>query len=170
VYAARAPLLTYDKHHMLPAFESNLRPGTTLTLMREPSGTWGVAICKDMDFTPLSRKYGEAGAGLMLVPAWDFVLDRWWHGHMAVMRGVEDGFSITRAAKQGYLTVSDDRGRILAEGRSDYAPFATLVADVPAAHDITLYLLLGDWFAWFALATLVFALVQLYRLRETPHA
>jgi apolipoprotein N-acyltransferase len=170
VYTARAPLLTYDKHHMLPAFESNLRPGTTLTLMWEPSGTWGVAICKDMDFTPLSRKYGEAGAGLMLVPAWDFVLDRWWHGHMAVMRGVEDGFSITRAAKQGYLTVSDDRGRILAEGRSDYAPFATLVADVPAAHDITLYLLLGDWFAWFALATLVFALVQLYRLRETPHA
>jgi apolipoprotein N-acyltransferase len=30
-----------------------------------------------MDFTPLSRQYGEAGTGLMLVPAWDFVLDRW---------------------------------------------------------------------------------------------
>jgi apolipoprotein N-acyltransferase len=170
VYRPKAPLLTYDKHHMLPAFESNLRPGTTLTLMREPSGTWGVAICKDMDFTPLSRQYGEAGAGLMLVPAWDFVLDRWWHGHMAVMRGVENGFSIARAAKQGYLTVSDDRGRILAEARSDSAAFVTLVADVPAAHDITLYVLLGDWFAWFALATLVFALVQLYRLLKTSRA
>ena len=82
----------------------------------------------------------------------------------------EDGFSITRAAKQGYLTVSDDRGRILAEARSDSAAFATLVADVPAPHDMTLYLLLGDWFAWFALATLVFALAQLCRLRKTPHA
>jgi apolipoprotein N-acyltransferase len=169
VYAPGAPLLIYDKHHMLPAFESNLTPGTTLTLMQEPSGTWGVAICKDMDFTSLSRQYGEAGAGLMLVPAWDFVLDRWWHGHMAVMRGVENGFSITRAAKQGYLTVSDDRGRILAEAPSDSAAFVTLVADVPAAHDITLYVLLGDWFAWFALVTLVFALVQLHRLRESPH-
>jgi apolipoprotein N-acyltransferase len=162
VYAPGAPLLRYDKHHMLPSFESNLRPGTTLTLMPEPSGAWGVAICKDMDFTPLSRRYGKAGAGLMLVPAWDFVLDRWWHGHMAVMRGVESGFSITRAAKQGYLTVSDDRGRILAETRSDSAPFVSLVADVPAVHDTTLYVLLGDWFAWLALAALLFTLVQFY--------
>ena len=92
-----------------------------------------------MDFTPLSRQYGEAGTGLMLVPAWDFDLDRWLHGHMAVMRGVESGFSIARAAKQGYLTVSDDRGRILAETRSDAAPFATLIADVPAVHNTTLY-------------------------------
>jgi apolipoprotein N-acyltransferase len=170
IYGPGAPLQTYDKHHMLPPFESNLRPGTTLVLMPEPSGTWGVAICKDMDFTPLSRQYGEAGTGLMLVPAWDFVLDRWWHGHMAVMRGVESGFSLTRAAKQGYLTVSDDRGRILAETRSDAAPFVTLIADVPAVHDTTVFVLLGDWFAWLALAILVFTLVQFYRLRHTPHA
>jgi apolipoprotein N-acyltransferase len=168
VYAPEAPRQSYDKRHMLPAFESRLKPGTELTFLHEPSGTWGVAICKDMDFTPLSRQYGEAGAGLMLVPAWDFVLDRWEHGHMAVMRGVEDGFSIARAAKQGYLTVSDDRGRILAETQSDSAPFATLIADVPAGHDPTLYLLLGDWFAWLALATFVFTLVQLCRLRSRP--
>ena len=102
----------------------------------------------------------------MLVPAWDFVLDRWWHGHIAVMRGVEDGFSIVRAAKQGYLTVSDDRGRILAETQSDSAPFATLMTNVPAAHETTLYLLLGDWFAWVALAALVFTLARLYRSKD----
>jgi len=162
VYAPGAPVLRYDKQHMLPPFESNLKPGTTLTLMPEQSRIWGVAICKDMDFTQLSCEYGEAGAGLMLVPAWDFNVDQWWHGHIAVIRGVESGFSIARAAKNGYLTVSDNRGRILAETRTDSAPFATLVAQAPAIHDTTLYLLLGDWFAWLALATLVFALVQLY--------
>ena len=164
MYSPQMPVLSYDKHHMLPPFESDLKPGTTLTLLATPSGTWGVAICKDMDFTPLSRQYGKAGVGLLLVPAWDFDLDRLWHGHIAVMRGVESGFSIVRAAKQGYLTVSDDRGRVLAEARSDSAAFATLVADVPVAHDVTLYLLLGDWFAWFALAILAFSLAQLYRL------
>jgi len=168
IYAPEAPRQTYDKHHMLPPFESKLKPGTELTFLHELSGTWGVAICKDMDFTALSRQYGNAGAGLMLVPAWDFVLDRWSHGHMAVMRGVEDGFSIARAAKQGYLTVSDDRGRILAETRSDSAPFVTLIADVPVGHDTTLYLLLGDWFAWVALAILLFTLVQLCRLPSRP--
>ena len=122
-----------------------------------------------MDFTPLSRQYGQAGVGLMLVPGWDFNLDRWSHGHIAVMRGVEDGFSIVRAAKNGYLTVSDDRGRILAEsGRSDLAPFVTLMADVPIVHDNTIYLLMGDWFAWFALAMLGFAIIQLCRLRFRP--
>ena len=166
VYAPSATPQSYDKHHMLPPFESNLKPGTTLTLLPRTSATWGVAICKDMDFIPLSRQYGAAGTGLMLVPAWDFVLDRWEHGHIAVMRGVEDGFSIVRAAKQGYLTVSDDRGRILAETRSDSAPFATLVAEVPVAHDDTIYLLLGDWFAWLVLATLLFSFAQLYRLRK----
>lgn len=167
IYSPQAPELRYDKHHMLPLYESGLKPGTTLTLFSAPSGTWGVAICKDLDFTPLSRQYGKAGAGLMLVPAWDFDLDRLWHGHMAIMRGVENGFSIVRAARQGYLTVSDDRGRILAETRSDSAAFATLVADVPVEHDTTLYLLLGDWFAWLALAALTFLVVQLYRPRNS---
>jgi apolipoprotein N-acyltransferase len=54
-----------------------------LTLMPEPSGTWGVAICKDMDFTPLSRQYSEAGAGLMLVPARDLC---WTAGCMFTWR------------------------------------------------------------------------------------
>lgn len=166
VYTPGAAPQSYDKHHMLPTFESHLKPGTTLTFLREPSGTWGVAICKDMDFTPLSRRYGEAGTGLMLVPAWDFVLDRWQHGHMAIMRGVEGGFSIARAAKQGYLTVSDNRGRVVAETQSDSAAFASIVADVPVGHENTLYILLGDWFAWLVLATLFFTLVQLYRLHR----
>ena len=168
VYVPGAPVSSYSKHHLLQLFESKLQPGTTLTLMPETSGTWGVAICKDMDFTQLSRKYGQAGAGLMLVPAWDFDLDRISHGHMAVMRGVESGFSIARAAKQGNLTVSDNRGRILAETTSDSAPFATLLADVPTTHDSTLYMLLGDWVAWLALGVLAFALVQAVRSQLEP--
>jgi apolipoprotein N-acyltransferase len=100
----------------------------------------------------------------MIVPDWDFNLDRAWHAHMAVMRRVEDGFGIARAARNGYLTVSDNRGRILAEARSHSAPFATLLAEVPVVHSPTLYLLLGDWFAWFVVALLFFALIRLCSL------
>lgn len=166
VYTPGAPVLSYDKQHMLPPYESNLTPGTSLTLMDAAggAGTWGVEICKDMDFTQPSRQYGEAGAGLMLVPAWDFVDDYIEHGHMAIMRGVEGGFAVVRSAKRGSIYVSDDRGRILGEVKSDSGPFATLLVTVPEAHDKTLYLLLGDWFAWAALAVFVFTLVQLLRL------
>ena len=89
IYLPGAAVSTYDKHHMLPPFESNLTPGTSRTLLKHGSATWGVAICKDMDFTGLSRAYGRDGAGLMLVPAWDFLVDRTFHGHEAIMRGVE---------------------------------------------------------------------------------
>jgi apolipoprotein N-acyltransferase len=160
VYAPASPVQLYAKHHLLPPFESKFTPGKTRLTMQEPKGIWGVAICKDMDFTQLSRQYGNAGSGLMLVPAWDFVLDRFQHGHMAVMRGVESGFAIARAARGGYLTVSDNRGRILAETESNAAPFATLLVDVPAIHDDTIYLMFGDWFAWVVLALLGFTLVR----------
>jgi apolipoprotein N-acyltransferase len=169
VYAPGTSTLLYDKHHMLPPMESMFTPGTTMTLLSRPSGIWGVAICKDMDFSALSRDYGNAGVGLMLVPGWDFDIDRGWHGHIAIMRGVEGGFSIAHAARNGYLTVTDNRGRILAQTRSDSAPFATLIAGAPVAHDSTLYLLWGDWFAWLSLAILLRALIQLFRLRAGPH-
>lgn len=168
VYRPGQPLLTYAKHHLLPPFENKFRPGTSRTTWPASTSTWGVAICKDMDFTQLSRHYGQDGAGLMLVPAWDFNIDRAWHGHIAIMRAVEDGFSLVRAAKNGYLTVTDNRGRVLAERRSDAAtPFVTLTASAPAGHSPTLFILLGDWFAWVAIAILAFALASSFRARRT---
>jgi len=166
IYSPGAAVETYDKEHMLPPYESKLTPGTTLTLL----SNWGVAICKDMDFTAPSRPYGEAGARVLLVPAWDFDLDRWSHGHMAIMRGVENGFSIVRAARQGYLTVSDNRGRVVAEARSDAAPFSTLITDVPLTHGGTLYEKAGDWFAWLMLAIFAAALIRVTRLARIDHS
>ena len=161
VYVPAGTVMTYDKQHMLPPFESDLKPGTELALLREMPGTWGVAVCKDMDFTNPARKYGVADVGLMLVPAWDFVVDRSWHGHMAIMRGVENGYSVARAARGGLLTVSDDRGRIVAEARSNAGPFSTLIARVPVQHEKTIYSRLGDWFGWVAIVLLVVAVGRL---------
>jgi len=169
VYSPHEATASYDKEHMLPPFESNLTVGTQHLTMPRDGALWGVAICKDMDFTSMGRAYGSLGAGLLLVPAWDFNMDRTFHGHMEIMRGVEGGFSIVRAAKNGYLTVSDDRGRVLAETRSDSASFATLLADVPVGHEHTLYQTLGDWFAWLAVAILAVVIARsLLLLRRKP--
>lgn len=168
VYLPGRPPLSYDKEHMLPPFESMLTPGTTLTTLPRGDATWGVEICKDMDFTRLSAAYGRQGVGLMLVPGWDFVVDRIEHGHMAIMRGVESGFSIVRSAKQGSLYVSDDRGRVLSEITSNAAPVVSLMETVPAAHHDTFYMLAGDWFAYLSLLSLLSALLRLAWLRKHP--
>ena len=113
----------------------------------------------------LSRQYANDGVGLMLVPAWDFVTDGWLHGRMAILRGVESGFSIARAPRGGILTVSDDRGRVLAERDTGSAPFAMLVANVPVRNVRTFYVRAGDWFAWLDLVLIgiLFASVRYWR-------
>lgn len=161
LYTPHAPALAYDKQHLLPPFESPFTPGSSLVWQERPEGVWGLAICKDMDFTNPTRRYGAAGAGLMLVPAWDFVDDAWSHGHIAIMRAVEGGFSLVRAARGGFLTVADDRGRIVAETTSWSAPYATLVTSVPGGHEQTLYLRFGDWLAKLSLIFVVGVLVRL---------
>ena len=147
----------YRKHHLVPTWESRSTPGTEISVLRQPEGEIGIEICRDMDYPELSREYAHGQVGLMLVPAWDQGLDvdAAWHGHLAVMRGVESGFAMVRDAKHGLQTASDDRGRILAEDptRSDGA-FVTMLATVSVRHDSTLYQKWGDWFAWIDLAGL----------------
>ena len=129
--------------------------------MHRPTGLWGVAVCKDMDFPKLSRQYGAAGTGLLLVPAWDFDDDNWLHARMAIMRGVESGFSLARSAKEGLLTISDDRGGVLAYRSSNAAPFSSLVGRVPVHHSETFYVHFGDWFAWCCISVVLAILLSI---------
>jgi apolipoprotein N-acyltransferase len=162
IYTPHQPISTYDKQHMLPPFESNLTPGTALTLLSKSPAPIGVAICKDMDFIHPALDYGRAGIDLLLDPAWDFNIDRAWHGHIAIMRGVEGGYAIAHAAKDGFLTVTDDRGRILGETRTDAQPFASLLVDVPLRHDRTLFDRYGEWFPKLAGLLLLAAVLSLW--------
>lgn len=168
IYTPDRPIVTYDKQHMLPPFESNLTPGKSLALLPKPAVPIGVAICKDMDFIQPALDYGRAGIDLLLDPAWDFNIDRSWHGHIAIMRGVEGGYAIAHTAKNGFLTVTDDRGHILGEVRTHSGAFASLLVDVPLHHDQTVFDRYGTWFPWMAGLLLLAAAVQLFTASRVP--
>jgi apolipoprotein N-acyltransferase len=166
VFSARGTLAaSYLKHHHIPGIEAGYVPGNDL-LVLPAAVPWGVAICKDLDFPPLARRYAARGVGLMLVPAWDFVVDARQHERMAAMRGIESGFAMARAAAQGLLTVRDDRGRLVASKRSEAAPVALVATTVEVRHDATVYARTGDWFAW--LCVIISALV-LTQASGRPH-
>ena len=147
----------YRKHHLVPTWEARSTPGTEISVLPQQPGKIGIEICRDMDYPELARRYANQQVGLVLVPAWDqgMAVDAAWHGHLSLMRGVENGFTMVRDAKVGLLTASDDRGRILAEEptHSD-GTVVTMLAAVPVRHDATLYQKWGDWFAWVSLAAL----------------
>jgi apolipoprotein N-acyltransferase len=149
-------IFEYDKHHLIPGIEWGYRAGDKIGVFPVQTVTTGVAICKDLDFVALGRAYGEAGVAVLFVPAWDFVRDRWLHSRMAVIRGVEGGYAVARVATDGLLTVSDARGRIVAERASDESADVLLSTPVQVGRGGTLYSRTGDWFAWFCvgLATL----------------
>lgn len=151
----------YEKQHLIPGIEAGITPGSRPLVLPFGSGGVGVAICKDMHFPTLARAYRQRRAQLMVVPAYDFDVDDWLAARMTVLRGVESGLSIARAARGGISFVSDRYGRIIAERRSD-AEMGVLLARVPLDRGSkTVYGSLGDAFGW----TCVLALAVLLALR-----
>lgn len=142
----------YDKRHLVPGFESMYATGRAPLTFDAARHRWGVAICKDLDFPATMREYGRLDVRYLAVPAWDFIADGRMHGRMAVVRGVENGYSVARAAQQGLATLSDGYGRIVAEGAS--ADDAAVVAALPPGPGPTFYTRTGDWFGAFAVALL----------------
>jgi apolipoprotein N-acyltransferase len=138
------PLRRYLKRRVIPGVEF----GYTLGTESYVDGTRGVAICKDMDFPGMIRDYGRRGVELLLVPAWDFVRDGRMHSRMALVRGVENGFAIARAATAGRLTASDRYGRVIAEATTSRDAPVTVVTDLGLRGGGTLYTRIGDSFAW----------------------
>jgi apolipoprotein N-acyltransferase len=139
---------TYAKQHLVPFLERRFRPGDRDVVVELDGRRFGIAICKDMGFPPLARRYGRAGVDAMLTPAWDFGNDGEYHARMAVLRGIEQGFSVIRTANEGLLTVSDPYGRVVAEARSNQDRVTTLFAVAPVGSVPTVYGRMGDTFGW----------------------
>ncbi len=148
-------VIEYSKQHLVPLVEMRFRPGNRDAIVEMDGHRFGVAICKDLGFPRLARRYGRAGIEAMLTPAWDFAVDGEYHARMAVLRGIEQGFSVIRTANQGRLSVSDPYGRIVAEVESSDAPVTSLLADAPIGRVATVYQALGDVFGWACVVVVV---------------
>jgi apolipoprotein N-acyltransferase len=151
LFTPGAPTQRYIKRRLIPGLDVGYSTGSSVFV----DGAVGIAICKDLDFPAMIREYGVRGVTLMLAPSWDFGTDGRLHARMAVLRGVENGFALARAATDGRLTLSDRTGRIVAEAatRSDEA--TVLTADLGLRSGGTLYARTGDVFAWLAVVAAV---------------
>jgi apolipoprotein N-acyltransferase len=140
-------LADYEKVNLFEGEARNgFAPGKEIAAFNLNNTSSGVAICKDLDFQDFMRKYHAHDVQILYVPAWDFIKDGWLHSRMAILRGVENGYAIVRAARQGHLTISDYRGKVLYEASSTNNNAATLIGKISPKATKTIYSRFGDWF------------------------
>ena len=153
----------YDKRHPVPGLEDRFTPGHVSGVLGQGRA---MEICKDMDFPITIRRDAAMGVRLVGSPAGDFGKDAWLHGRMAVLRGVEDGFALVRAANEGLVTASDAEGRLIASKMDTPTGLTMVIADLPLGPGPTLYTRIGDAFAWLCVAlTLGIGALALLRRR-----
>jgi apolipoprotein N-acyltransferase len=159
----------YIKRQLVPVLETFLyTPGAAPFVLA--NGT-GVEICKDMDHQRMVRSDEVATRPrLLAVPAWDFGADDWSHARVAILRSVENGVPMARAARQGLLTLNDRYGRVIAMKKTG-GDFVSLTGDLPldGRGGDTLYDFIGDAFGWLCVA-FGFSLAAISFMRRKPQS
>ncbi|MFI0419324.1 nitrilase-related carbon-nitrogen hydrolase [Spongiactinospora sp. 9N601] len=141
-------LWTYDKSHPIPGLEAYPPGPGVVPVVRTPYGRLATVTCFDADFPALAR----VSADIMLVPARDWAEIGPVHSQKALLRAVENGYSMIRQAEFGVSGAFDPQGRTLAAHDHASGDRHVVFSDVPTRGTVTGYGNAGDLFAWMCLA------------------
>jgi apolipoprotein N-acyltransferase len=136
-------------------------PGTQRVLFGGAGPPFGVLICFESIFADHARAYRNEGAAYLV----NVTNDEWFgrsagpvqHADLAILRSVELGMGLARAANTGISMIVDPYGRVLA--RTPLFEPAVVKAEIPAPLAPTTYARWGDWLS---IASLLVVLVLLF--------
>jgi apolipoprotein N-acyltransferase len=145
------------------AVPGGFTPGTSAGLIQLHGLRLGGAVCYEIVYPWIPRAAARAGAGALFTltnDAWYGELGaRRQHFQAAVLRAVETGLPVVRAAITGISGWVDGRGRVLASIGPDLP--GRFVARLPvAAHATTTAVRIGEAPAWVCLAALLAAILR----------
>lgn len=140
---------------------ADFSPGTGRVLLPVGDRRASTAICYEVIYPGLIAEFVDRGSELLTT----ITNDAWYgwssapyqHFQQAVLRAIEQGRYLVRAANTGVSAIVDPYGRVVAQS----ALFETtvLVGDVRWIRSRTVYGRLGDVFAWASVAATVLVLV-----------
>lgn len=125
--------------------QANFRPGREQTVFETPVGRFGSLICFESTFSDYTRRYVRGGADFLV----NVTNDGWFgsargplqHSESAIMRAVENGVTLLRAANTGVSMYIDPAGRVIDRIGLDREGF--LLVPVHRPHGLTLYCRFG---------------------------
>jgi apolipoprotein N-acyltransferase len=151
----------YAKHHLVTGLETDYKPGSMTAIFDAPWGRTAVLISQDLDFPETARELAAHDVRIVMAPASDWPGSELIHQRMAVVRGVESGFSLARAARGGVVSANDSRGRQIAARRSVRGEDTMVTANLPLGTGQTLYSRTDDWFARVCLVLTILLMLRL---------
>jgi len=166
----------YDKRHLVPFSEhfpfpllqrydfgqSNFSRGEDPGYFDQIGVPFGVLICFESIFPGQARELTNMGARFLV----NITNDQWFgdsaapsqHFYMNVLRAVENGVGIARAANTGISGIIDSHGFV--RDRSGTFVQQRLVAAVPLGEGDTVYRRFGNWVLWLCGAVLAACLAR----------
>lgn len=121
-----------------------------------------------MDFPWLVRQAGEAKADLLIAPSLDWDSAKRSHAQIATVRAVENRLSILRPTGDGLSLAVDQLGRVLAASDSFTSDKPVFMTAIPANGVSTVYVTIGDSFAYVCAASLILLTGLAFAPRHTP--
>ena len=148
---------TYFKTRLVPGSDTRYTvPGDgRIPTADTPYGRIASVICYDMDFPDHVIKVGRAGVDVLFAPAADWLGVGPRHSLMAEFRAIENGVSLVRPARWGVHSAVDPYGRTLAKMDEFTPEQLAMVAQIPVGRVDTIYVRIGDLFAWLCVAGLL---------------
>lgn len=135
-------------------FDSELAAGTSPMLYETELGTFGALVCFDSIYETLALDSVREGAQMILLGT----NDSWYknsaavyqHNGHAVLRAVENGRYVVRAANTGVSTVISDKGEVL----TALDPLITgyVTAEASTTSYSTPYTVIGNLIVWLSFA------------------
>jgi apolipoprotein N-acyltransferase len=146
---------------------SAFSPGTDPVLLPVGGHMASTAICYEVIFPSLIRRFVEDGSELLTT----ITNDAWYgrssaayqHWEQASMRAIEQGRYLARAANTGISGFVDPYGRVVE--KTDLFEEVVVVGELRFITDRTIYSRLGDLVAWLSLVVTMAALAASFRFR-----
>ena len=154
----------YTKAHLVPTLESwNAGDGRPVRVTYHTTPV-GVMICQDDNFPDVARGHAGRRTQVMAVPTNDWSEVKVYHAENSILRTIEYGYGLARAARNGISLVADSRGHVL--GRRDHFKEGAgmVLADLPLSAGGSLFTRLGNWLP---VTSIILALAMLLFLPKT---
>lgn len=152
---------TYFKQFLVPG-EPVSKQKSEIKALETQYGKMSAAICYDFDSLWVTGIHSKEGAGITFIPASDWSGINPFHTEMAVLRGIENGSSIVRSARDGLSGIYDAYGRAKGTLDSFESNDGVLVSSVPVTKLDTLYTQFGNWFIGFVFLYLSISMVRIF--------